>query len=177
VGDADLALGIVHRDLTPGNVLVSMDGCVKITDFGLARIRDKIAVTQAGITRGTSRYMSPEQAMGKPLDGRSDVFAVGILLYTMLAHKAPFRGQDDSEVMVAVARGRFEPLRSHAPEVPPEIERIVHWMMKNKREDRPLDALAAAEVLTGRIDPSWGARPQRTLATLVRRAVETVRRS
>jgi serine/threonine-protein kinase len=170
VGAGALPLGIVHRDLTPGNVLVSMDGCVKITDFGLARIRDKIAVTQAGITRGTCRYMSPEQATGKPLDGRSDIFAVGILLYTMLAQKAPFTGRNDSEVMMAVAQGRFVPLRTHAPDVPPEVERIVHWMMRPKREDRPLDALAAAEVITGRIDPAWAARPQRTLAALVRRA-------
>ncbi len=169
MGPGELPLGIVHRDPTPGNVLISMDGCAKITDFGLARIRDKVAVTQAGITRGTSRYMSPEQATGKPLDGRSDVFGVGILLYVMLSRKAPFVGDDDSEVMMAVARGEFAPLRSVAPSVPPEVERIVHWMLKPRREDRPLDALAAAEVLTGRLDPAWGARPQRTLATLVRR--------
>ena len=165
----DFSLGIVHRDLTPGNVLVSVDGCAKITDFGLARIRDKVAVTQAGMTRGTSRYMSPEQATGKPLDGRSDVFAVGILLYVMLSRKSPFGGETDAEVMMAVARGEFEPLRTHAPDVPPEVERIVHWMLKPKREDRPLDAMAAAEVLTGRLDPAWGARPQRTLGLLVRR--------
>ncbi len=172
VGAGDIPLGIVHRDPTPGNVLVSTDGCVKITDFGLARIRDKIAVTQAGVTRGTSRYMSPEQATGKPLDGRSDVFGVGILLYVMLTRKAPFVGDDDAEVMMAVARGRFTPLRELVPEIPPEIERSVHWMLKPKREDRPIDALAAAEVLTGRLDPAWSARPQRTLATLVRRVTE-----
>ena len=171
VGAGDLPLGIVHRDLTPGNVLVSVDGCVKITDFGLARIRDKIAVTQSGVTRGTSRYMSPEQAMGKPVDGRSDVFAVGILLYMMFTHTPPFTGRDDSEVMLAVARGRFEPLRSRAPEVPPEIERIVHWLLRPSREERPLDALAAAEIITARLDPAWGAQPQRTLAALVRRMV------
>lgn len=169
LGPGDLKLGIVHRDPTPGNVLVSTDGCVKITDFGLARIRDKIAVTQAGVTRGTSRYMSPEQATGKPLDGRSDVFGVGILLYIMLSGKVPFAGDDDAEVMMQVARGEFTPLRTVAPEVPPEVERIVHWMMKKKREDRPIDALAAAEVLTGRLDPAWSALPQRTLAKLVRR--------
>ena len=76
-----------------------------------------------------------------------------------------------AKAMVAVAQGRFTPLREVVPELPAEIERIVHWMMRTKRESRPLDALAAAEVLTGRLDPAWGVRPQRTLAALVRRVM------
>jgi serine/threonine protein kinase len=167
-GPGETPLGIVHRDLTPGNILVSVDGCVKVADFGLARIRNKIAVTQSGVTRGTSSYMSPEQATGKSIDARSDIFAVGILLYVLCTGSLPFAGDDDTATMMAVARCEFVPLLDRAPDIPPEVAQIVHWMMQRDRERRPLDALAAAELLSARMDSAGGVRPERTLGGLVR---------
>lgn len=162
-------LGIVHRDVSPGNVLISEEGAVKIGDFGLARIRKKLAVTEVGVTRGTSRFMSPEQAQGLPVDGRSDVFAVGTLLYLMLSARAPFSGSDDAEIMKAVARADCAPLMEIAPRTPEAIARVCHQMLSRDRQQRPRTALDAADRLVEAMDPLWG-RQQETLGRLVRRA-------
>lgn len=163
--------GIVHRDVSPGNVLISEEGAVKIGDFGLARIRRKLAVTEVGVTRGTSRFMSPEQAQGLPVDGRSDVFAVGTLLYLMLAARAPFGGTDDAEIMRAVARAQAPPLSEVAPRTPPALVEACHAMLARDRTMRPRSALAAAERLVEAMDPAWG-RQTEVLGRLVRRSRE-----
>ncbi len=162
-------LGIVHRDLTPGNVLLSQDGGVAITDFGLARIRLKIAETEAGITRGTSSYMSPEQAMGRPIDARSDQFSVGILLYLLLTGKLPFPGTDDTKVMKSIVRGKFPPITEAG--VPPQLADVVYQLMAPLPANRYPDALAAADAITRAVPPEWRQDADRRLGTLVQRSV------
>jgi serine/threonine protein kinase len=132
--------GIVHRDLKPDNVIVATEGEVKVLDFGLAKMTAQEGeqasataleqqetasqVTQEGRMLGTPAYMSPEQALGRPVDARTDVFALGVCLYEMLAGKRPFGG-NAQELLVAITRDEPEPLARHNPRVPAALEALV----------------------------------------------------
>jgi serine/threonine-protein kinase len=117
--------GVVHRDVKPGNVLLTRDGSVKVTDFGIARAGASDGLTQTGSVMGTATYFSPEQAQGQPVDGRSDVYSLGVVLYEMLTGVAPFTG--DSPVSVAYKHVREDPVppSQRNPDIPPDLERII----------------------------------------------------
>ena len=129
--------GIVHRDIKPGNIMVGEDGRVKILDFGLAKLTDPVelsasdatrtagAVSEEGMIVGTAAYMSPEQAEGRKVDARSDIFSFGILLYEMLAGKKPFEGDTRMATISAVLRETPKPLSEAAHEIPRELQRVV----------------------------------------------------
>src|SRR3954471_2593560 len=108
-------LGIVHRDISPQNILLSWDGSVKIVDFGIARARD--VHEEEGVVKGKFAYMSPEQARGEPVDHRSDVFSAGIVLYELACARPLFTGKG-KEVLDLVKSGRIPPPREHDPELP-----------------------------------------------------------
>ena len=113
--------------------------------------------------------MSPEQARGLPVDGRSDVFAVGVLLYLMLAEKAPFSGKDDFEIMTEVVKCTPQPLLSRNPRLPPGIVSVVEKMLRKEPPERPQTALRAAEDLADEAEPGWGGRQEAVLGRLVSR--------
>jgi serine/threonine-protein kinase len=117
--------GVVHRDVKPGNVLLTRSGSVKVTDFGIARAGTTDGLTQTGSVMGTATYFSPEQAQGLPVDGRSDVYSLGIVLYEMVTGVAPFNG--DTPVAVAYKHVREEPVppSQRNPDVPPDLEQII----------------------------------------------------
>jgi serine/threonine-protein kinase len=117
--------GVVHRDVKPGNVLLTRSGNVKVTDFGIARAGASDGLTQTGSVMGTATYFSPEQAQGLPVDGRSDVYALGVVLYEMVTGVAPFTG--DSPVSVAYKHVREDvvPPSQRNAEIPPELEQVI----------------------------------------------------
>lgn len=124
--DSGQLVGLVHRDVSPQNILVSLDGVVKVTDFGVAKaLRNQQEATMAGQVKGKVAYMSPEQARGGAIDRRSDVFALGIVLYEITTAVRPFSGVNELEVMKSLASGRFDPPSAVVAGYPKELETIV----------------------------------------------------
>ncbi len=132
--------GIVHRDVKPDNILLGDNGDVKIADFGLARLsgtgETSMALTQAGMTLGTPLYMSPEQAQGKNLDLRSDMYSLGITCYHALTGQPPFRGDTPLAVALQHVNEEPEPLAKQRPDIPLPLARIVHRMIEKSPEKR-----------------------------------------
>jgi serine/threonine protein kinase len=122
--DRGRPLEIVHRDIAPRNVLLSLDGSVKIADFGIAKARIKVSVTLPGMVVGTFGFMAPEQARGEAVDRRSDLFSVGALLYRMVVGRDPYQGAG-LRLVDRVRAGEYAPPRAVAPEIEPEIERVI----------------------------------------------------
>ena len=147
--------GLVHRDIKPGNLLITPDGTVKITDFGIARLADQVPLTATGQVMGTVQYLAPEQAGGKPASPATDLYSLGIVAYEALAGKRPFRGE--SQVAIAMAQIKETP-----PELPtsiPEpVRRLVMSCMAKKPEGRPASAhdLAQAALALARGDTEEG---------------------
>jgi eukaryotic-like serine/threonine-protein kinase len=141
-------LHLVHRDVTPDNVLLSFEGEVKVADFGIAKARlTGRKETQVGVVKGKFLYFSPEQATGKQVDARTDVYAVGACLYQMLTGQLPFEGPF-MQVMPKLVAGEKRPLRELNPEVPEALEEIVDRAMAKDLSVRYRTALQMLEALT-----------------------------
>lgn len=129
--------GVVHRDVKPGNVLITDDGQVKVTDFGIARaVNATESLTQTGAVMGTATYFSPEQAQGHPVDGRSDVYSLGVVLYEMVTGRPPFTGETPVAVASKHVRELPVPARQQNPAVPPGMEAVIAKAMAKSPADR-----------------------------------------
>jgi serine/threonine-protein kinase len=125
------AQNLVHRDIKPANVLLTNDGQVKVADFGVARRVDVSAgLTTRGSVWGSPAYMSPEQAMGRKVDARSDIFSAGMVAYEMLAGQRPFGGKELKSVMEGIIRNPAEPLNTCRPDTPLPLSMLVHRMLE-----------------------------------------------
>lgn len=124
--NAGNALGVVHRDMSPPNVLVTKYGEVKIVDFGLAKASSQLEKSEPGIIKGKFSYLSPEAAMGQDVDARTDIFAVGIILWELLAGSRLFLGDTDFQTVKKVQQSNVPPISQINRKVPPELERIVN---------------------------------------------------
>jgi serine/threonine-protein kinase len=142
-----VSLGIVHRDVTPQNVLISSEGEVKLADFGIAKAVGKREKSATGVIKGKFAYMSPEQAIGAELDARSDLFSVGTLLYILTTGKKPFDAPTDLEVLMQVRRARFEKPSSLLPDFDPDVERFLARALRSERSRRFQSADQMAERL------------------------------
>jgi serine/threonine-protein kinase len=118
-------LGIVHRDISPPNILISKNGEIKLVDFGLAKASSQIESTDPGVVKGKFSYLSPEAANGREVDRRADIFAIGILMYETLTGKRLFYGENDLQTVELVRAARVPPLGQQNPEVEPELEAVV----------------------------------------------------
>jgi serine/threonine protein kinase len=144
--------GIVHRDMSPSNVLVSYEGDIKIADFGIAKAEQNTYNTADGVLKGKFEYMSPEQARGEQLDARSDLFSVGIILYEMLTGRRLFKGESDVATLEAIKAAEVGPPSAVTPRVPEALDRIVLRALSADREDRYPSAAALQEELHALLD-------------------------
>ena len=134
-------LHLVHRDVSPQNVLISYEGEVKLIDFGIAKAAGKASKTQAGILKGKFGYMSPEQVRGLPIDRRSDIFSVGIVLYELLTGERLFVGESDFSTLEKVRNVEILPPSTYNRKIPDELERIVLKALAKDLEDRYQNAI------------------------------------
>jgi serine/threonine protein kinase/tetratricopeptide (TPR) repeat protein len=145
------AAGIVHRDIKPENIMIRKNGHVKVLDFGLAKLTERtmageetdteavtraLVQTDAGVVLGTSQYMSPEQARGKPIDARTDIWSLGVVLYEMASGRPPFTGETKTDVIVAIAKTEPMPIARFAPTMPAEFEWIVLKALRKHVDER-----------------------------------------
>jgi serine/threonine protein kinase/tetratricopeptide (TPR) repeat protein len=128
--------GIIHRDVKTDNMMLTEEGKVKLTDFGLAKLRGTIPVTKTGSTLGTAAYMSPEQIRGEDADRRSDLFSLGIVLYELLTSRLPFRGEFEAALSYAILNEDPPPVKSLRPDVPDSLEKIIGRCLEKDREKR-----------------------------------------
>jgi serine/threonine protein kinase len=138
--DKGRPMKIVHRDISPQNILISFEGDVKLTDFGIAKAATKASTTDRGALRGKLLYMSPEQAWGKPIDRRSDIFSLGIVFYELITEEKAFLGSSEMNILEMVRECRVSPPSSLNPRVPEGLERVVMKALERDPEARYQDA-------------------------------------
>lgn len=167
-GLGDDGSGVVHRDVSPSNILLSCFGDVKLADFGIAKVQKRDEKTRSGQIMGKVRYLSPEQALGMDVDGRSDLFSLGIVMFEMLAGVGPYKAVIEQQAAVNAINGkRTRWLSVEAPDVSPELASIVDALVETKPENR----IQTAAELGARLDQlgAWQLATRR-LASIVRGA-------
>ncbi|HEX8954213.1 MAG TPA: serine/threonine-protein kinase, partial [Polyangia bacterium] len=162
-------LEVVHRDITPQNVLVSYDGVVKVVDFGIAKAQFAAGRTRPGVVKGKYAYMSPEQVEGKSLDGRSDVFSAGICLYEMLTGVPLFRRDDVTASMREIRDGKPIHPEKHRKDVPEELVKIMRRALQTSRDNRYASASAMQTDLEKFLKSATALATSRELGEYIRR--------
>ena len=159
--DAAHRAGLVHRDVKPANVLVPPRGPVKVTDFGIAKAAGTDDLTKTGTVMGTARYLAPEQVSGKPTDARTDVYALGLLLFECLTGHVPFGGDTDVATAMARLTTSAPSIRAERPDVPPALDDVIHRCLARNPEQRFGSAADVREALRrAELDPTGSvARP------------------
>lgn len=158
------AAGVVHRDVSPSNVLLSNEGEVKLADFGIAKAMNRPSSVQSNALKGKIPYMAPEYALGRESSARSDLFSLGVLLYECLAGFRPFDGANDVETLERARNGRREPLEPHAPNAPVSLVAAIETLLQPSPGDRPPNAGAFLDLVADATPPALA---QRDLGVLV----------
>jgi serine/threonine protein kinase len=137
------SLHIVHRDISPQNMMVSFLGEVKITDFGISKARSEPSMTQAGVIKGKLSYLSPEQVLGQEVDHQADLYALGLVFYEILSYNKVYRFNNHMEAIQSIPKKEIPPLIGIRPDIPDELNRIV---MKCLEKDKKLRYQSAQEI-------------------------------
>jgi eukaryotic-like serine/threonine-protein kinase len=138
--------GIIHRDLKPENIIVTKDGVVKLTDFGLARSLTT-RMTEDGLIIGTVLYLAPEAALRQGIDARADLYSLGVILYELLTNNLPFQADDPLAVISQHLYSPLVPVRAHRPDLPPILDQLISTLLEKNPEDRPSNASEVASTL------------------------------
>lgn len=153
------ALTVVHRDVSPHNILVSYEGAVKLIDFGVAKAENNSTKTKSGVIKGKLQYMSPEQAQAEPLDGRADVFSLGMTLYKLLTGRLPFTGRNEYQIYDQILRKTPAPPRAWVPDLPERVDAIVMRALRKdpaRRFDSAGDMARVLQLALWDIDADYG---------------------
>ncbi|HEY1557890.1 MAG TPA: serine/threonine-protein kinase [Kofleriaceae bacterium] len=170
-------LGIVHRDISPPNILLSKNGEIKVVDFGLAKANTQIESTDQGVVKGKFSYLSPEAASGLEVDHRADVFAIGIILWELFTSRRLFYGDTDYQTVELVRQARVPSIAALNPEVEPELEAVVRKSLAREPNDRYQNAADLGDALTQYLFSRKMKVTSRDIQTLVRDAqVEMMRK-
>ncbi len=164
-----LPLGVVHRDVSPPNILITTGGEVKLLDFGIAKARGASSKTRTGTVKGKNAYMSPEQILGKPLDRRSDVFALGAVMYELLAVKRLFHRESDFLTFKAITEEPLPDIRDRRPDLPPAMVAVLTRALAREPSGRFATCAEMAEAVRAAIAPLGGAATPQELALIVGR--------
>lgn len=171
------SIGMIHRDVKPGNILLEdAGGRVKLTDFGLARCIEDLKITRTGFVAGTPLYMSPEQAMGEKIDERSDLFSLGAVLYEIATGQPPFSGNTPLAVLKQIADSQAKSVRSLNPEIPPWLNDLIQKLLAKRPDERPISAAVVAQTLAERLAVFEPISPVQIPAVHTSGACETVQR-
>jgi serine/threonine protein kinase len=145
-------LGIIHRDVSPQNILLGADGIARIFDFGIARARGRSTMTQEGTLKGKLGYMAPEQLRGEAVDRRTDIYAAGVVLWEMLAGRRLFVGDNEGAIIEQILLGEVDPPSERAPGISRELDRLIFSAISRDRRKRFATALAMASALESRVE-------------------------
>src|SRR5690606_29304649 len=164
-----MPLGLVHRDVSPANLFVPVDGVVKLLDFGVAKSKDALARTHTGALKGKYAYMSPEQVLGKEVDRRSDVFALGTVLFELLTCRRPFWRPSEYQMFQAIVEEPMPRLASVWPDAPPQLLNLFDLTLVREADQRFASAAELGEAVDRAMDPYGGVASSRDLGEFVRR--------
>ena len=150
-----IPLNIIHRDVSPQNILISQEGIVKLTDFGIAKTSAKTKTTKTGLIKGKAAYLSPEQIFLSTLTPQSDLFSFGIVLYESLSGSLPFQGNSDFEIMKSIENNDYQFQARYFSHIPKDIQNIIHKCLHRKPSHRFLNALEVRSNLLNTLPKKW----------------------
>jgi len=168
-------LSVVHRDVSPGNILVGYDGQIKLTDFGIAKARDSTTETRVGMFKGKTAYMAPEQAKADEVDRRADIYSAGVILWELIVGRRMWSGLTQAEIFSRVIAGSLPSPSMVSRNVQPALERICLKALARRKEDRYPSAAALAEDIEGFMRFNFAPRPERELGRVLAEAFSSDR--